>query len=150
LLDVRAKLRGMNPLLKLFVKGHVALYKGSGGRLGTTLGGRKLILLTTVGSKSGKPRTVPVVPFVDGSDMFVMASMGGAPTHPAWYTNLRAHPEVQVQLGPEQWRAKAVPLEGEERNRLWARITADMPNFGEYQKKTSRQIPVVRLVRAQH
>jgi len=137
----------MNPLLKLFVKGHVALYKGSGGRLGTTLGGRKLILLTTVGSKSGKERTVPVVPFFDGGDMFVMASMGGSPTHPAWYTNLRAHPEVQVQFGPEQWRAKAAPVEGEERNRLWARITAEMPNFGEYQKKTSREIPVVRLVR---
>jgi deazaflavin-dependent oxidoreductase (nitroreductase family) len=137
----------MNPLLKLFVKGHVGLYKASGGRLANTIGGRKVILLTTMGSKSGKPRTVPVVTFLDGSDMFVMASMGGAPTHPAWYTNLRAHPEVQVQLGSEQWRAKAVPLEGAERDRLWARITADMPNFGEYQKKTTRVIPVVKLVR---
>lgn len=134
--------------MKLFVKGHVWLYKSSGGRRGTTMRGRKLILLTTVGKKSGQQRTVPVVPFIEGDEMFVIASMGGAPSHPAWYGNLCANPQVGVQLGAEQWRARAVPLaEGEERDRVWKRITAAMPDFGKYQTKTSRVIPVVRLER---
>ena len=137
----------VNPLLKLFVKGHVWLYKASGGRRAATMRGRKVILLTTVGKKSGQPRTVPVVPFFDGDDVFVIASMGGAPTHPAWFLNLRANPDVGVQLGPNQWRARAVPVDGEERDRLWKRITTAMPDFAKYQEKTSRVIPVVRLVR---
>jgi deazaflavin-dependent oxidoreductase (nitroreductase family) len=137
----------MNPLMKAFVKGHVWLYKSSGGRRGTTMNGRKLILLTTTGKRSGQPRTVPVVPFLDGNDMYVMASMGGAPTNPAWYGNLIANPVVGVQLGSETWRARAVPLEGAERDRIWSRITADMPNFAKYQEKTARVIPVVRLER---
>src|SRR5579859_5361669 len=138
---IRAKIRPVNILMKLFVKGHVWLYESSGGRRGTTLNGRKLILLTTTGRKSGSPRTVPVVPFFDGDAMFVMASMGGSPTDPAWYQNLRANPEVQVRLGPEKWRARAVPVEGDERDRLWKRVVAEMPNFGKYQEKTSRVIP---------
>jgi deazaflavin-dependent oxidoreductase (nitroreductase family) len=141
-------MRPVNILMKLFVKGHVWLYKSSGGRRGITMRGRKLILLTTVGNKSGQPRTVPVVPFLDGDDIFVIASMGGAPIHPAWYLNLCKNPEVGVQLGPEKWRALAVPVkEGEERDRIWKRITEQMPDFGKYQEKTSRVIPVVRLVR---
>jgi deazaflavin-dependent oxidoreductase (nitroreductase family) len=141
-------MRAVNPLFKLFVKGHVWLYKTSGGRRGSTMGGMKILLLTTVGNKSGKPRTVPVVPFVDGAETYVMASMGGAPQHPAWYVNLRSHPDVRVQMGSEEYGARAVTLEeGPERDRLWKRITDQMPNFGEYQKKTSRVIPVVRLER---
>jgi deazaflavin-dependent oxidoreductase (nitroreductase family) len=143
-----AKMCDVNPLLKLFVKGHVLLSKSSGGRRGSTMQGRKIILLTTVGNKSGEPRTVPVVPFIDGADTYVMASMGGAPQHPAWYVNLRKNPDVQVQLGADSYRARAVTLdEGPDRDRIWKRITEDMPNFGEYQKKTTRVIPVVRLER---
>ena len=137
----------MNPLMKAFVKGHVWLYRASGGRRGATMEGRKVILLTTVGKKSGQPRTVPVVPFFDGSDVYVMASMGGAPTNPAWYTNLVANPEVMVQLGADTWPARAVPLEGKARDDIWARVKADMPNFGKYEQRTSRVIPVVRLER---
>jgi deazaflavin-dependent oxidoreductase (nitroreductase family) len=137
----------VNLIFKAFVKGHVWLYKKSGGRRGAIMNGRKLILLTTTGKQSGQPRTVPVVPFLDGNTMYVMASMGGAPTNPAWYTNLVANPDVAVQLGAETWRARAVPLEGAERDRIWSRVTAEMPNFGDYQKKTSRVIPVVRLDR---
>jgi deazaflavin-dependent oxidoreductase (nitroreductase family) len=110
--------------------------------------GRKVLLLTTVGNKSGKSRTVPVVPFFDNGETYVMASMGGAPEHPAWYKNLRAHPEVGVQVGPDKWEARAVTVdEGPERDRLWKGIVAQMPNFGQYQQKTTRLIPVVRLVR---
>jgi len=143
-----AKVRGVNPLLKLFVKGHVWLYQSSSGRRASTMRGRKILLLTTVGNKSGQSRTVPVVPFFEGDQTYVIASMGGQPEHPAWYKNLRANPAVGVQLGSDQWRAQAVPVEDEtERQRLWTRIVEEMPNFGEYQKKTSRVIPVVRLVR---
>jgi deazaflavin-dependent oxidoreductase (nitroreductase family) len=138
----------VNPLFKLFVKGHVWLYKSTGGRRGSTMGGRKILLLTTVGKKSGQDRTVPVVPFFDGGETYVIASMGGAPQHPAWYTNLTANPAVGVQVGADTWKARAAVVEeGAERDRLWKRITEAMPNFGEYQKKTSRVIPVVRLVK---
>ena len=141
-------MRRVNPLFKLFVKGHVWLYQSSGGRRGSTMQGRKVLLLTTVGNKSGKSRTVPVVPFFDNGETYVMASMGGAPEHPAWYKNLRAHPEVGVQVGPDKWQARAVTVdEGPERDRLWKGIVAQMPNFGQYQQKTTRLIPVVRLVR---
>ncbi|MGD0673897.1 MAG: nitroreductase/quinone reductase family protein [Polyangiaceae bacterium] len=137
----------MNPLLKLFVKGHVWLYESSGGRRGSRMRGRKILLLTTVGNKSGQPRTVPVVPFFDGGDTYVIASMGGAPKHPAWYKNLTANPEVGVQLGADKWRARAVTVEeGPERDRLWKAIAEQMPDFGRYQEKTTRVIPIVRLV----
>jgi deazaflavin-dependent oxidoreductase (nitroreductase family) len=136
----------VNPLFKLFVQSHVWLYRSSGGRFGSTMRGRKILLLTTVGNKSGQARTVPVVPFFDGGETYVIASMGGAPQHPAWYRNLRANPDVGVQLGAETWRARAIVVEeGPERDRLWASITAQMPDFGTYQQKTSRVIPVVRL-----
>jgi deazaflavin-dependent oxidoreductase (nitroreductase family) len=141
-------MRRVNPLLKLFVKGHVWLYQSSGGRRGSTMRGRKILLLTTVGSKSGQARTVPVVPFFDGGETYVIASMGGAPQHPSWYKNLRANPDVGVQLGPEKWSARAVAMEeGPERDRLWKSIAEQMPDFGKYQEKTSRVIPVVRLAR---
>jgi deazaflavin-dependent oxidoreductase (nitroreductase family) len=141
-------MRPVNPLFKLIVKGHVWLYQSTGGRRGSTMQGRKILLITTVGNKSGQARTVPVVPFFDGGETYVIASMGGAPDHPAWYRNLVANPEVGVQVGAETWRARAVPVqEGPERDRLWKGIVEQMPNFGEYQKKTSRVIPVVRLSR---
>jgi deazaflavin-dependent oxidoreductase (nitroreductase family) len=138
----------VNPLLKLFVKGHVWLYQSSGGRRGGTMNGRKILLLTTVGNKSGQSRTVPVVPFFEGGETYVIASMGGAPQHPAWYKNLSAKPDVGVQLGADVYKARAIPVaEGAERDRLWKKIVEEMPNFGGYQQKTSRVIPVVRLAR---
>ena len=106
-----------------------------------------MLLLTTRGRKSGALRTVPVVPFVEGDQTYVIASMGGQPQHPAWFFNLEANPNVEVQLGPEQWHARAEVVPLEQRAGLWSRITAAMPNFADYQKKTSRVIPVVRLVR---
>jgi deazaflavin-dependent oxidoreductase (nitroreductase family) len=135
-------------LFKLFVKGHVALYQASGGRLGSKMRGMDVLLLTTTGKKTGQARTVPVVPFVENGETYVIASMGGAPQNPAWYTNHNANPEVGVQVGPSKWKAKAEALEGgAERDRLWGKITALMPNFADYQKKTTRVIPVVHLVK---
>jgi deazaflavin-dependent oxidoreductase (nitroreductase family) len=135
-------------VFKLFVKGHVSLYQASGGRLGSKMSGMNVLLLTTTGKKTGKARTVPVVPYVENGETYVIASMGGAPQHPAWYTNLKANPEVDVQVGADKWKARAEPLEGgAERDRLWQKITAQMPNFAEYQKKTTRVIPVVHLAK---
>jgi deazaflavin-dependent oxidoreductase (nitroreductase family) len=138
----------MNPMARLFIKGHVALYRATGGRRGSSIRGMNVILLTTTGSKTGQARTVPVVPFVDGNDTYVMASMGGAPQHPAWFVNLQKTPDVLVQQGADEYAARAVILpEGADRDRVWSAIVAAMPNFGEYQKKTSRVIPVVKLER---
>jgi deazaflavin-dependent oxidoreductase (nitroreductase family) len=138
----------MNPFFKLIVKLQVWLYQSSGGRRGSRMRGRQLVLLTTTGSKTGKQRTVPLVPFREGEQLYVMASLAGAPEHPAWFKNLRAKPDVEVQLGADKWRARAeIVPEGPERDRLWNAITAELPNFGEYQQKTTRVIPVVRLVR---
>jgi deazaflavin-dependent oxidoreductase (nitroreductase family) len=138
-------MRPVNPLFKLFVKTQVWLYQSSGGRRGSTMRGRKVLLLTTVGRKTGKERTVPVVPFFDDGQTYVIASMGGAPQHPAWYFNLQANPDVGVQLGADKWRARAIPVEGETRDRLWKSIVQQMPDFGTYQQKTSRVIPVIKL-----
>jgi deazaflavin-dependent oxidoreductase (nitroreductase family) len=141
----------VNPLLKLFVKAHVWLYRSSKGRRGVTMRGRDVILLTTRGRRSGEPRTVALVPFIAGDErgeMFVIASLAGAPKHPAWFFNLQADPEVTVQLGQETWKARATEVGEDERAPLWERITAAMPDYAEYQAKTSRVIPIVRLVRA--
>jgi deazaflavin-dependent oxidoreductase (nitroreductase family) len=137
----------MNPLFWLFVKGHVWLYRASGGRRGQRLGRMPVLLLTTRGRKSGAQRTVPLVPYLESGETYVMASMGGQPQHPAWYFNLEADPNVEVQVGADRYRARAEVLALEQRNAIWPKITALMPNFGAYQKKTSRVIPVIRLVR---
>lgn len=108
---------------------------------------RPLVLLTTTGAKSGKPHTTPVRPFYDGDKLYVIASKGGAPTHPDWYRNLVAHPEVTVESLKETFKAQAKVATGAERDRLWAKTVAEEPAFGEYQTKTSRQIPVIVLER---
>jgi deazaflavin-dependent oxidoreductase (nitroreductase family) len=139
----------VNPIFKLLVKLQVWLYQSSGGKRGSMMRGRQLVLLTTTGSKTGRQRTVPLVPFREGEQLYVMASLAGAPEHPAWFKNLRAKPDVEVQAGADKWRARAeIVPEGPERDRLWKAITTELPNFAAYQEKTTRVIPVVRLVRA--
>lgn len=135
----------MNPVFRLFVRGHVWLYRASGGRRGGSIGGMPVLLLSTRGRKSGAERTVPVVRWVENGETYVIASMGGQPQHPGWFFNLAANPVVEVQVGKDQWRARAEVLSPEQRADIWPRITAAMPNFAEYQKKTPRVIPVVRL-----
>ncbi len=108
---------------------------------------RPLLLLTTTGAKSGKSHTTPVRAFFDGDVTYVFASKGGAPSHPDWYRNLVAHPDVTVELGSETFKARAVIASGEERKRLWEKAIAEEPTFGEYQTKTTREIPIVILER---
>ena len=109
--------------------------------------GRPVLLLTTTGAKSGQPRLAPVVYSRDGDHYVIVASKGGAPTHPAWYHNLLANPVVTVEVGRETFEARARVTEGAERDRLFAQRVAANPNFAEYQKKTTRVIPVVVLER---
>ena len=105
--------------------------------------GRPVLLLTTTGARSGQPRLAPLVYTRDGEGYVIMASKGGAPTHPAWYHNLVAHPIVTVEVGGETFTARARVTEGEERERL----IALNPQFNDVQARTSRVIPVVVLER---
>ncbi|HLY27969.1 MAG TPA: nitroreductase family deazaflavin-dependent oxidoreductase [Aggregatilineales bacterium] len=106
-----------------------------------------LVILTTTGAKSGKSHATPVRIFMDGDKPYVIASKGGAPSHPDWYRNLVAYPEVTVELGKETFKAKAVVASGKERDRLFKQAVAEAPGFGEYQANTTREIPVVVLER---
>jgi len=113
--------------------------------------GRDILLLTTTGANSGEPRTHPLAYTRDGDRYLIIASKGGAPSHPAWYHNLRTHPEVTVEVGPETFRAKAIAhANGPERRRLFDQMASVLPGFKEYEEKTSRQIPVVLLERLPH
>lgn len=111
-------------------------------------GSGTLLLLTTTGAKSGQPRLSPVVYVADGDRYVIIASKSGAPTNPDWYYNLLAHPVVTIEMGSEKFQARATVVEEPERSRLYAKVAAKMPNFAEYQRKTTRQIPVVVLERA--
>jgi deazaflavin-dependent oxidoreductase (nitroreductase family) len=136
----------VNPLFHLFIGAHVGVYRLTGGRLGGKIVGQPVVLLTTTGRKTGKARTVPLGSFEDGGDRLIVASYAGRPTHPAWYNNLVANPEVTIQLGQRTYRARAETVTGEERARLWQMIITAAPTFADYQKKAgSREIPVVRL-----
>ena len=122
-------------------------FRANNGKVGGPFERAPLVLLTTKGAKSGQLRTFPVVYTRDGDRIVVIASKGGAPNNPAWYHNLVANPEVTVELPGEKFVARASVATGDERARLW-RVQADlMPNFDEYQQKTTREIPVVILER---
>jgi deazaflavin-dependent oxidoreductase (nitroreductase family) len=106
-----------------------------------------LLLLTTEGAKSGRTHTTPVVYLADGERLVVFATKGGAPTNPDWYRNLVAHPVVTVEVGDMRFKARATPVKGEERDRLYARQVERAPSFAEYEQRTTRKIPVVALQR---
>ena len=119
-------------------------FRANGGKVQHPM---SLLLLTTTGAKSGQQRTTPVAYSTDGDRFIILASKGGAPTNPAWYYNLVAHPTVTVEVGAEQFQARATLAEGQERERLFGQHARQMPGFAEYQQKTSRQIPVIILAR---
>lgn len=123
-------------------------FRANAGRVGGSWQGRDLLLLTTIGRKSGNAHTTPMAYTRDGDRLLVYASKGGAPKHPDWYLNLVANPEVVVEVGDERYDATAAPLRGGERDREYAAQAERMPTFGEYQAKTARVIPVVALRRA--
>jgi deazaflavin-dependent oxidoreductase (nitroreductase family) len=107
-----------------------------------------LLLLNTIGAKSGQTRTNPLAYYTDDGDrLIVMASKGGAPTNPDWYYNVKANPLVTVERGRETFQAQASIVEGAERDRLFNQMAEAMPGFAEYQRNTDRQIPVIILER---
>ena len=129
---------------------HQWLYERSGGRIGRSLAGRPMLLLRTVGAKTGEPRTAALLYVPHGSDAFaVFASTGGGPRHPGWYHNLRARPEAEVQVGTERFAVRARDAEGAERDELWAKGNeVNKGQYDVYQSRTERRIPVVVLERA--
>jgi deazaflavin-dependent oxidoreductase (nitroreductase family) len=131
-------------VLKMLVAFHIALYRASAGRLGSW--GGVLLLLTTTGRRTGVERTVPLRFIRDeAGNPVITASMGGAPKNPAWFENLSAKPEVSYQIGDQQFRARAEIAPPELRAKLWKQLTAVAPNFLDYEKKTTRVIPMVVL-----
>lgn len=125
----------------------ISEFRANGGVVGGPFAGALMILLTHTGAKSGIERTTPLVCSLDGDDVIVIASMGGAPANPQWYHNMIANPEVTVELGTDSCRAQVTEATGAERDRLFAAQAELMPNFAEYQAKTSRVIPVLVLHR---
>ena len=133
-------------LMALLSRLPVALQQLSGGRM--KMHGQPLLLLRTLGARTGQPRTSMVAQFPqsDGSTLIV-ASFGGAAKHPAWYFNLAKHPDqVFIERNGRRIRVQAISLSGQERDAAWQQIVRIAPGFAEYQRKTDREIPVVRLV----
>ena len=125
-------------------------FRAKGGR-GVGPFGDQLALLTTRGARSGKAHTTPLAFHRDRGRYIVIASMGGAPKHPAWYHNLLANPDAELEVGAEKFRVYATPIAGgSERDRLYAQQAAMMPGFLEYEKKTTRVIPAVLLERVEN
>jgi F420H(2)-dependent quinone reductase len=120
-------------------------YMESGGTEGTELQGKPVILLTTIGAKTGKIRKTPLMRVEHGGEYAIVASLGGAPQHPVWYHNVKAHPRVELQDGTETKDYEAREVFGDEKAAWWGRAVEAWPDYANYQKKTDRQIPVFVL-----
>lgn len=121
------------------------LYEKSGGTDGTTVQGKPVILMTSIGARTGKLRKNPLMRVEHDGEYAVVASKGGDPAHPSWYHNLVAEPHVELQDGPVKKDYRARVASGEERQRWWERAVAVWPDYAEYEKKTTREIPLFVL-----
>ena len=132
----------------LFGDEHVRRYRETDGEVGHVWrNGSKILLLTTTGRSSGEPRTVPLIYEDAGDGYVIVASKGGAPQDPGWYSNLAKQPGVEAQILGEVFPARARTTSGEERERLWKLAALQWPAYDDYAKKTDREIPVVLLER---
>ena len=122
-------------------------FRANDGKVGGPFAGKTLLLLHTVGAKSGRARVNPVAYVPDGDFFAIVASKGGAPTNPAWYHNLMAHPHITVEVGVEHFPVVASVAAEPERTRLYDKMIAMLPVFAEYRSRTSRVIPVIILRR---
>ena len=130
------------------MKGHTIAYRATRGVVGHRFpGAPPMLLLDHVGAKSGTRRTSPLVYVRDGDDVVIVASKGGHPKHPAWYHNLRAHPDTVVQIGGERRPVRARVAGADERGRLWDRALQTYGGYRDYQRRTDREIPLVVLER---
>ncbi|SDD61769.1 deazaflavin-dependent oxidoreductase, nitroreductase family [Sanguibacter gelidistatuariae] len=123
----------------------VELYESSGGTEGTTLGGLPVVILTTVGARSGKLRKTPLMRVEHAGEYAVVASLGGAPKNPFWYYNVVANPRVELRDGTQSWEMVAREVTGDERALWWDRAVAAYPPYADYQRSTDREIPVFVL-----
>lgn len=136
-----------NRIESLLTNLQVSLYRWSGGRIGGTFRGVPVLLLTTIGRKTGKKRTKPLFYLMENDQMVLVASHGGAPTHPSWWRNVEHAPHAEVQLKGTLLQVTAREATPEERERLWPKLVALYPDYATYQKRTTRTIPVVLLQR---
>ncbi len=123
----------------------IAEFRENGGRVGGAFEGAPLILVHHVGARSGQERVTPLVYLADDGRYVIFASKAGAPDHPAWYHNLKANPETRVEVGDQTLQVVAEEATGAERDRLYSAQVQAMPQFGEYEEKTDRTIPVIVL-----
>lgn len=133
------------PELTLLGQEHVDRYRETDGEVGYLWNGVPTLLLTTTGRRSGQPRTTPLIFGRDGDDYLVIASMGGAPKHPAWYLNLESEPRASIQVRGEHLDVRAHTASADERARVWQIMADQWPNYDVYQTRTERVIPVVVL-----
>ena len=131
--------------LKLGSGAHAGVYRATGGKLFGRMGKSPILLLNTVGRKTGRKRTSPLLYVMDGEDFVIIASKGGAPTHPAWYLNLKANPDATVEVGDREVRVRAEEVDSEEKVRLWQKMVEMYPTYDDYQTKTKREIPLLVL-----
>ena len=136
----------MWPVLSRLMKVHTAVYRATGGRIGHRLPRNPpTLLLDHVGAKSGTRRTSPIGYVPDGSNLIIVASKGGNPKHPAWFHNLRANPDVTIQVRSERKAVHAHVASPGERTRLWPKVVAAYGGYDGYQRRTEREIPIVVL-----
>jgi F420H(2)-dependent quinone reductase len=134
------------PVLRQLMKGHTLAYRATGGLLGHRFpGAPPSLLLDHVGAKSGRRRTTPLTYLRDGEAFVLVASKGGHPQNPAWFHNLRAHPDVTIQVGSRRRPVRARVATPEERTRLWPRVVDLYGGYEGYQRRTGREIPLVIL-----
>ena len=132
-------------VIRALSRAHGAIYRTSRGRLLGRLAGMPVLLLTTTGRRSGRPRTATLTYFRDGGDLAVIGSFGGSDLPPAWWLNLQADPKASVLIGGTTSRVTARAATGEERDRLWPLVTRTNPGYARYQERTARPIPIVLL-----
>jgi deazaflavin-dependent oxidoreductase (nitroreductase family) len=130
---------------EVFNTRNIAEFRANHGRVGGQFEGAPLLVLHTVGARSGEPRSNIMMYLEDGERYLVFASKAGADTSPAWYFNMRANPRVRIEVGDDAFEAEATELTGAERDDKYAEQARRFPGFGEYQEKTTRTIPVIAL-----
>jgi len=138
-----------NHLIKLFWRIHPKIYHWSGGRIGSSIMGLPVLLLTTKGRKTGLLRTKALMYIPYGENFVVYASNLGESKHPAWWLNLETNSKATVEVKGTSYNVRAREAEGEEREKLWHKVTDRVPAYNQYQTRTSRRIPVVVLEREQ-
>ena len=132
-------------LFNVFAALNNVLYRRTGGRLGGKVKGAPVLLLHHVGAKSGQERVAPLLYLADGDRFVIVASKGGTDKNPAWFYNLRAHPQTKIEIGRDKRNVTARIVDDSERERLWPRLVEMYPDYAVYQTHTERQIPVIAL-----